>query len=97
MTGMDVDTDESASVDLGTDGGASRVHEWIAEIEMVVKGKRKLVREVRFRGLSASYRVTYSRMQDLRSLADTMREIADMPAAEGRALGVRSPLDLQLQ
>jgi hypothetical protein len=95
--GMDVDTDESASVDLGTDGGASRVHEWIAEIEMVVKGKRKLVREVRFRVLSASYRVTYSHMQDLRSLADTMREITDMPAAEGRALGVRSPLDLQLQ
>ncbi|KAJ7937419.1 hypothetical protein B0H13DRAFT_2303113 [Mycena leptocephala] len=73
MMGMDVDTDESASVDLGTDGGASRVHEWIAEIEMVVKGKRKLVRE------------------DLRSLADTMREIADMPAAEGRALGDDGP------
>ncbi|KAJ6543835.1 hypothetical protein B0H19DRAFT_1076055 [Mycena capillaripes] len=72
--GMDFDTDERASADLGAnDGVTSRAREWIAEIQMVVKGKRQLVRE------------------DFKSLADTMRAIADMPAVEGRALGDDGP------
>jgi len=70
---MDVDTDTSVDT-MGVDGGgSSRAKGWIAEIQTVLKGKRKLVRE------------------DLKSLADTLREIADMPAAEGRALGEDGP------
>ncbi|KAJ7646142.1 hypothetical protein B0H17DRAFT_438523 [Mycena rosella] len=64
---MDVDM-EASGADADTQGGF-RAPRWIAEIEVLLKGKRQLVRE------------------DLKSLADTMREITNMDAAEGRALG----------
>ncbi|KAJ7499316.1 hypothetical protein FB451DRAFT_34079 [Mycena latifolia] len=65
----DVDMDEVESVDIG----GSRAQEWIAEIEVLVKGKRQLMRE------------------DFKSLAGTLRDIANMDAAEGRALGDDAP------
>ncbi|KAF7354968.1 hypothetical protein MSAN_01412000 [Mycena sanguinolenta] len=68
---MDVDTDATDEVagEDSKDGGSSRAQRWIAEIQTVVKGKRKPVRE------------------DIASLLHTLREIADMSAAEGSALG----------
>ncbi|KAJ7667626.1 hypothetical protein DFH06DRAFT_223381 [Mycena polygramma] len=73
-SGMDVDTEETASMDLSADGEVrSRVHDWITEIQMVVKGKRQLGRE------------------DLRLLANTLHDIADMSVAEGQALGDDGP------
>ncbi|KAJ6510221.1 hypothetical protein C8R47DRAFT_787967 [Mycena vitilis] len=67
-------TEETESMDLSPDGEVrSRVHGWITEIQMVVKGKRQLVRE------------------NLRLLANTLHDIADMSAAEGRSLGEDGP------
>ncbi|KAJ7781645.1 hypothetical protein B0H16DRAFT_1448017 [Mycena metata] len=42
---MDVDTDESAGDDVSAEGVQKRARDWIAEIQMVVKGKRHLTRE----------------------------------------------------
>ncbi|KAJ7755684.1 hypothetical protein DFH07DRAFT_959319 [Mycena maculata] len=65
---IDVGSDESVSVDIGT-----RAQRWIAEIEVLVKGKRLIERE------------------DLKALSGTLREISEMDADDGRALGDDAP------
>ncbi|KAJ7755688.1 hypothetical protein DFH07DRAFT_486571 [Mycena maculata] len=70
---MDVDMEESANASTSGSGSGSRVQGWIAEIEMLVKGKKQLLRE------------------DLKALEQTMHEITNMDAAEGRALGDDAP------
>ncbi|KAJ6543832.1 hypothetical protein B0H19DRAFT_1267156 [Mycena capillaripes] len=91
--GMDVDVDieagleGSAGKEGAVEGGGrsderdakaegeegSRAGAWIAEMQVLIKGKRQLARE------------------DLKALADTLRAVADMSAAEGQALGDDAP------
>ncbi|KAF7362349.1 Cyclin-domain-containing protein [Mycena venus] len=69
---VDVEGDTGAATNAEVeveDGAVSRAAAWIAEIQILVKGKRQMARK------------------DLKSLADTLRTIANMSVAEGRALG----------
>ncbi|KAJ7499313.1 hypothetical protein FB451DRAFT_1204980 [Mycena latifolia] len=74
--GMEVDEGASTSVDMDMDGDVgtdmrARAAAWIAEMQVLVKGKRQLERAA------------------LKSLADTLRTIANLDVDEGRAIGVR--------
>ncbi|KAF7330767.1 hypothetical protein MVEN_02415400 [Mycena venus] len=74
---MDVDTDASVDVMNIDRRGSSRAQRWIAKIQVVVNVVQKGKRQLV--------------REDLKSLRDTLREIENMSAAEGNALGDDGP------